>query len=755
MSNSPRARPVDAAADNQQGIVALESLARAARQVSLYGREHPIAVTALEEACRDLLAESHEGPVEVRAEEEGLLWVGVSLPSHSEHVARFHAAMRDRLIAVIRFDPDIRPHDLAQLLMLMDEEVERLIAAGGAMRALAQAGSLSIRIEDIDFTAELRESESAWIQSCLTLDPNATGCMKDILESCLHTVSALGGDSAGDRRQASPLSAESAFSEAAAATVEASAPEEAVATTIARMIQHTGETAKFVDEHHWQSWLDNTAQRLEGLGAEWRARIFRSASDTGLGHLDVLACIAGGMYAEACVSLVLDHPDSIQLERSEGLGRVLARIMPDAERARLVEPLLHRSAIAHGVSEEVYQNVVGVLLLEIRSSKEAAQPVVAAASAPGATKAARPDEELADLLETTASEAVRVSRLQMLLELLGSEATVSQYGAVLRLVVDAAQECPERGDAGRLVEILQSLRRQAADDTSKDQGQQAMATSALARSGSANVIGLIVNEIEKSEGDLRDELVTLLGHLGDEGMRGLVDIARRKGDSRSARAVATIVQSDNAHLSYLRRVISEVDDKDLSRILQTLIDINDPRLGEQLAIVVDHPSPTARLELVHAIRQSNATAAAETLLRMLSDRVPMVRLAAINAVVDLKFRKATAALCDVIRNEAAFGEGANVREAAVIALGSIGDSTVVSALRDVLHGLGLLSRIRGTRLRIAAAESLGKIGGTEAREAVEQGSHSRSRAVRGACRRALASLGVVRSDDTLESARAN
>ncbi|MBE9566199.1 MAG: HEAT repeat domain-containing protein, partial [Proteobacteria bacterium] len=685
MSNSPRARPVEAAADNQQGIVALESLARGARQVSLYGREHPIAVSALKEACRDLLAESHEGPVEIQAEEGGLLWGGTSLPTHSEHVVRFHAAMRDRLIAVIRFDPDIRPHDLAQLLMLMDEDVERLIAAGGAMRGLAQAGSLSIRIEDIDFTAELRESESAWMESCLELDPDASGGMKDILESCLHTVSALGGDGAGDRRQASPLSAEGAFSEEAAAAAEASTPEEAVATTIARMIQHTGETAKFVDEHHWQGWLDNTAQRLEALGPEWRARIFRAASDTGRGHLEVLACVARGMYPEACVSLVLDHPDSIRFERSEGLGRVLARIMPDAERANLVEPLLHRSAIAHGVSEEVYQNVVGVLLLEIRSSKEAGHPVLGAGSAPEAGRSARPDEELADLLETTARQAVGISRLQMLLELLESELTVNQYGGVLRLVVDAAQECTERGDAEGLVEILQSLRRQADDATSKDHGKQAMATSALARSGSANVIGLIVNEIEKNKGEVRDELVTLLGHLGDEGMRGLVDIARRKGNSGFARAVAMIVESDNAHLSYLRRVISEVAENDLSRLLQLLIEIDDSRLGEQLDIVVHHPSATARLGLVHVIRQSKAPAAAETLLRLLSDRVPTVRLAAINAVVDLKFRKATAALCEVIRNEAAFGEGANVREAAVIALGSIGDSTAVSTLGDVLY----------------------------------------------------------------------
>jgi len=623
MSNSPRARPVEAAADNQQGIVALESLARGARQVSLYGREHPIAVSALKEACRDLVAESHEGPVEIRAEEKGLLWGGTSLPTHSEHVVRFHAAMRDRLIAVIRFDSDIRPHDLAQLLMLMDEDVERLIAAGGAMRGLAQAGSLSIRIEDIDFTAELRESESAWMESCLELDADASAGMKDILQSCLHTVSALGGDGASDRRQAFQLSTDSAFSEAAASTAEASAPEEAVATTIARMIQHTGETAKFVDEHHWQAWLDNTAQRLEALGPEWRTRIFRAASDTGRGHLEVLACVARGMDPEACVSLVLDHPDSIRFERSEGLGRVLARIMPDAERANLVEPRLHRSAIAHGVSEEVYQNVVGFLLLEIRSFKEAGRPVIAAGPAPESGRSARPDEELADLLETTAREAIGVSRLQMLLELLESEVTVSQYGAVLHLVVDAAQECTERADPDSLVEILQSLRRQADDATSKDQGKQAMATSALARSGSANVVGLIVNEIEKSEGELRDDLVTLLGYLGDEGMRGLVDLARRKESSGSARAVAMIVESDNAHFSYLRRVISEVADNELSRLLQLLIEIDDPRLGEQLAIVVDHPSPTARLELVHEIRQSNATAAAETLLRLLSDRVPV------------------------------------------------------------------------------------------------------------------------------------
>ena len=46
-------------------IASLESLARAARQVALYGQEHPMAAEALERACHDVSMEARGKKLEV------------------------------------------------------------------------------------------------------------------------------------------------------------------------------------------------------------------------------------------------------------------------------------------------------------------------------------------------------------------------------------------------------------------------------------------------------------------------------------------------------------------------------------------------------------------------------------------------------------------------------------------------------------------------------------------------------------------
>ena len=54
MSCSAIAGAPDSGCSNQTGTATLESLARTARQVALYGPNHPIAADSFEQACRDL-----------------------------------------------------------------------------------------------------------------------------------------------------------------------------------------------------------------------------------------------------------------------------------------------------------------------------------------------------------------------------------------------------------------------------------------------------------------------------------------------------------------------------------------------------------------------------------------------------------------------------------------------------------------------------------------------------------------------------
>jgi HEAT repeat protein len=210
-----------------------------------------------------------------------------------------------------------------------------------------------------------------------------------------------------------------------------------------------------------------------------------------------------------------------------------------------------------------------------------------------------------------------------------------------------------------------------------------------------------------------------------------------------------IAERDNLSFSYLRRLLSEAPTSELPRMLRSLMATGDPRVIGQLVVAADHPSVTVRLELAAVIEEAGETAAVDPAVRLLSDPVASVRMAAVKAAARLKAREAVLALCELARNESGLGEGAAVKEAAVRALGEIGEvmgGTAVRTLRQVLQEGGLLAMLGGGRHRLAAAEALGRIGNSEAKEALVRGARDRRRAVRAACRRALERLCGEASD---------
>jgi HEAT repeat protein len=78
--------------------------------------------------------------------------------------------------------------------------------------------------------------------------------------------------------------------------------------------------------------------------------------------------------------------------------------------------------------------------------------------------------------------------------------------------------------------------------------------------------------------------------------------------------------------------------------------------------------------------------------------------------------------------------------AIVAALSAAGGEAAVEGLARILLGGGVMAWLTGSRSQVSAAEALGRIGGATAREALQRGLRTRRRAVRDACRRALATV---------------
>lgn len=738
MEHSPVAQPEEAAPDNRRGLLAVESLARAARQVSLYGPEHPVAVVALRDACQKWAGETEGLVTEVRAEEGKLLWNRQALPQDRSAVSRLLEAMQTRLIASITVEAQVQDEELRKLISLLAEDPHRIIAAGGAMRVFGR-GAPSIHIEDVDFARQLRESEAIWLEACSRLDTPLIERLRETFENCVRTLKFLGDHTTMSRILVSAGSEGSEEGEVIIAEEARLSPEDTVAMKLACLIQSAGELAYFADESYWQGWRDGIRVQLIALGSEWVARVLRAPAGVAVGHPDMLTLVAREMEPMQCVAAVLDYPGAIQSERSRGLALVLSRVMPDDERREVIEPLLHQEARARGISDEVYQNVVGLLIAEAAKHGRASRSGPAKRDGrdgrgPGA------GESLEDLLQTAGPEGARRSHVTVLAELLDADLDLDHYGRVLAVLSEKVQQWAEQGDHESSQRAMQELRRAAHRETQGDPGRRAMAAGALARCGTAGVVAGVLSAVGEAASQTQAELMILLGGLGDEGMAALVELALQPGSHRASDAVRMILRRGSAGFFWLRRLLSEAPLESLRMVIPAVLGTGDPRVIGQLAVLGERPDIAARLALIRAITAGKCEQAVGVLTGLLDDPAGEVKLAAVKALADLRAAEAVPALCGIVSQRPSRSRGAHIREAAMAALGAIGSEASVPTLAKVLAGREFLSFIRGVRPQLSAAAALAKIGGYQAFKALEQGGRLHSGAVRDACRIALSRL---------------
>lgn len=703
---------------------ALESLARAARQAALYGPAHPIAAESLQEAWRQICTQTAEGGVRLGVMPKGLSWNGRPVVDEAGHTTRLHAALRERFVSSVRFFAGVRLADLTQLLVVLSEDPKLLAASGGVTRALAEVVGPGLVVEDMSFRATVGDGEALWLQTCHNLDPEAARPLRQMLESCLQAVR-----SAGDTKVLDQIRA--ALSVQGGDVTQDASSMEAVAATTALLIQYAGEVAARAGEEAREQWEQATIQQLEALGPGWNAHIFRAPIGPDRAT-DVLARLARQMDTSQCVAMVLEYPGAIAAERSEGLTRILKRVMSDPLRMPEIARLLREEAIRAGVPEEVYRNVVGPVMPQVAPT--GSEPGIEPADIPSAEGG--PREELADLLEVLKPAATRRSYADALLGMLELDLNASQYGTLMRALLALIGTCAEEDDTELLVGVIERLQQEVTEERSP--GRRAMAMSAIMRSGDPEVVRYIIDELHRSRAERQERLLGLLAYLGEEGMRALCWLAGRTADATAKPALVALAERDGPAYMNLRRLLADLPVRDLERVLRVLVGLGDREVCVHLSAIADRPETGAKMTLIGVVKEAGSAVGVVPLVRLLADAEPEVRMAGAEALGAVRAVEAVPSLCYLLGREPDRGLGGQVKTAAARALGEIGAPEAVPGLAELLHGGGLLSGWSLEPARMAAAEALARIGTAEARRALEQWRLCRHPRLQEACRQALA-----------------
>ena len=728
-------------------IAALESLARAARQVSHYGPAHPVASRALEEVGRDLSQVLERRPrITLSVAQDRLELDGDSLPLSNPAVARFHTDLRQRLVRSLTLEAGLEAWEVASLLEILTRDPEELQEAGGAGAALAAREVRRLRIADQDFGRLVRESEAALREAFPQAGGAITTPVQALMQFCL---TAFGEEEpAGSSAGVLPAEARAALLPAAVLGPDSQElgveeielpPEDYLATSLAHLIQRSTELAPVGDEQQRLAWQRSLAAYLRKLEPSLRARVFRAPASASAGHPDVLTVIARDFSVEEAVALVTDHPRPITGERSDQLGRVLSRIMSDDERLREIEPRLREKLLSLGVDEQLYRNVVGVLVERIAKELYLARPERAVHQrqlhyvSPGPAD----PSQVNDLIASTLPPAVLAARRSMLCEILEHPISSTQLAQAADLIVGEATACAERGETGQLARVLLALKTEA-EASRRGPGRSAIAQSALERAGSPAIVSQLLKTLPDLPDRDQEELIFLLGRLGEGGRAALLTLIRDQFPSPSGEAgIRAMARLGGEAALELRSLLLASSGSRLASMLKALVSMPGQAAQSHLLVLLEHHSPRARLELVALMSAHPGPNSEEILLRALSDTDPEVQFRAARGLGEIKSERAVVPLCSLLEAGPAFGARLRARAAAAAALGEIASPTSAPALAGLLLRGGILLRLLGSSLRLEAAKALARIGAPIAQQALKAGSEDRSAAVRQACQEGL------------------
>jgi HEAT repeat protein len=227
------------------------------------------------------------------------------------------------------------------------------------------------------------------------------------------------------------------------------------------------------------------------------------------------------------------------------------------------------------------------------------------------------------------------------------------------------------------------------------------------------------------------------------------------GFCASAEALA---QSNDQLTPLQRRVeqqkqrLSSADVEERRDALMKLGALKHADASRAAAAGINDTEPVVRVAAFHAVTSLPANEAATLLMPFLRDKLEFVRREAAHAIGETRSRSAVQPLVELLTIE----KEASVRAAAVVALGQIGDESVVPALAHVLSGLSpnKKSKKREDDFTMrSAAQALGEI---RSRAGVEPliaalTNETNSLDVRRAAAEALGSIGDSSATPALEA----
>ena len=722
-----------------RGVLRLaQALLAAARNWTLYPPEHPTVAQSLRRFADAVPRTVAGGIFSIAVTPDTLMVEGAPADRNQPAVAEAARLLHDCDIVLLTFIGEVPSEALATLLKILTLDAAERRARGGPAGIWALEGHSSIAIEQIDYQKVLEREARERAEST---DPARRD---DVWRSLVMSISNAGQtalfDDASQQRLLAIAGSAFAISDFATAVMAPKcAPDgspmiTSQAAAVLAAFRHLTNIVSVKAPERIHEVMNN----LAGAAVQLDPHVIMQVIQTQEEPSDQIDVVRGMMSAfdDVKVAKLLATALALEGQASDRLATIFNTIAPDDDRKRrvmtLTRSMLSETDFGRTGQLQVLWSSMEELLVSYNDRPFVSQGYRASLDGIGdrAERLAAMElpSELKEWMLTLGQENVRTLSVQLLIDLLSIERDEARATTIADDMGALAEDLLMAGayaDAKTVIRTI-ALRGGEARAIGRDACRRA-----LARVGESlamrEAVGLIADLDDAAWTAVRD-VITLVGPASVDALKPLIMVEKETPASkRAADLIAGFGAPAVSRLASLvddqrwfvqrasARVLGRIAVPEAVPLLQPMLRRGDPRVARQAAAalaVIDDPA---------------AARAIQTILRVATGDL---RKAVVEALVADKDPRIVPVLTRIVAESEPLGKDHDVVLETIAAMAAVGNDQAVPTLSKLILRRGFFGRRKLRALKERGVDALTRIGGPQARAAIDQAAQTGDRLVK-------------------------